>query len=172
VRSLQAVTIALAVAVAVCALAAVAVCRSSKKEGFSQAKPPKREPGMTRLKTTDDDEAGVDRDELAVHYQLNDGDTIDGMLPLGGITTSAELLEELAEFGCELQDEIILSVNHMEAQYEDHRGKMKALGPRTPLDEVIEAGDVTVVSRSRAPPRRTGGRACCNGGGAMRVMVD
>lgn len=172
VRSLQTVTIALAVAAAVCALAAVAVCRASNKEGFSKEKPPKREPGMTRLKTTDDDEVGIDRDELAVHYQLNDGGTIDGMLPLGGIMTSAELLDELAEFGCELQDEVFLNIHHMDVQYEDRRGKVKTVGPRTPLDEIIEAGDVTVIDRSRPPPRRNIGRASCNGSGAMRLRVD
>ena len=67
------------------------------------------------------------------------------MLPLAGIKGSAELLNELAEFECELQDEVILSVSMIEVEYEDPLGKAKILGLAR-LSEVIDAGEVTVVA--------------------------
>ena len=122
---------------------------------------------MTPLKTTDEDEVeslgpeaagGTDfESELSVRYEL-DGDgetTVDGMLPLAGIATSAELLDEIAEFGCELQDEVILSVNLIEVTYADRGGKERILGPRTSFDEVIAAGEVRVTTKGAPrPPNR------------------
>ena len=112
-----------------------------------------------RTRTTDEDD-GAD-DEISVRYELVAGGNrpVEGMLPLAGITSMEELMEELAEFGCELQDETILSVHTIEAYYEDARGKTQQMGPRTPLKEVIGAGEVTVVQTAAAPsagkPTRT-----------------
>lgn len=164
-RSLQTVVIALVVAAVVCVIAALAICRASTRESFSPAGAPRKEPGMTRLKMTDDDEleGGLDRDELSVHYHLADAAPTKGMLPLGGISQVSELLEEVAEFGNELQDDMLINRSLMEVSYEDRRGKVKIVGPRSQLGEIIESGELTVVvSKLRhlpaapraAPPRR------------------
>lgn len=42
------------------------------------------------------------------------------------------------------------SVSMMEAEYEDAMGKMKTLGPRTPLSEVVAAGEVVVLTKTAA----------------------
>lgn len=151
-RSLKDVEIALGVAGVLLVLCVAGICRTMRAQdgAYSKEKPPKREPGMQRLKTTDDDEQalGPDDDELSVRYELGDeSKVIEGMLPLTGIATSAELLDEIAEFGCELQDDIILNVSMFEATYQD-RGKTKVIGPRTSLDAIIEAGSVTVTSKA------------------------
>ena len=146
---------------------------------------------MTRLTTTDDDDGvpGPDddddeREELSVSYKLSDGPPLHGNLPLAGITNSAELLQELAEFGCELQDDLILSVSTIEVEYKDEKGKRKVLGPRTPLVEVLDAGEVTVLSKAFAAQQQRGkpNRATINGaasrtsdgdgrGGAVEIKV-
>jgi hypothetical protein len=102
---------------------------------------------MTPVGANDNDE-DLD-DELSVRYELIiGGEPVQGMLPLAGITTSAALLEELAEFGCELQNETILDEQHIEVYYEDRRGKTRPFGPNTPLQEALNAGEVTVVQTS------------------------
>ena len=131
---------------------------------------------MTRLKTTDEDELvhGPDGDEqeLSVNYYLGDDEPIHGMLPLAGIQTSAALLNELAEFGCELQDDFILSVSMVEVEYVDLRGKAKTLGPRTPLGEVIEAGEVTVVFKAAAQQQPAGRKKIINGARTISALDD
>ena len=121
---------------------------------------------MTRLKSTaDDDELLSGGQELSVHYKVSEGATFDGMLPLTGIDSTAELLNELAEFGCELQDDVILSVATMEAEFEDANGKIKPIGPRTPLAEIIKAGEVTVLSKAFAQQQqRSRSTRVINGG--------
>ena len=129
---------------------------------------------MTRVKTTDDDDeplAGAD--ELSVHYRLGDSEPFHGMLPLAGIVDASELLTELAEFGCELQDDIIVGVNMMQAEYEDAAGKTKVIGPRTPLSEVVEAGEVTVLTKTAAQQQRSTPARIINGsGGVPRTWDD
>ena len=127
---------------------------------------------MAPLKTTDDDEMGLEADddkgELAVRYELGDESPLTGMLPLFGISTSADLLVELAEFGSELQDDVILNVNSIEACFYDGV-RVKSIGPRTAFDSVVTAGEVTVRLTKQQPSRvhvtapphlQRGGRAC------------
>ena len=154
-RSLRTVFIASTIALAVLILVG---CCVRYRAGDLKSR---REPGMTRLKTTDEDEPlagadGNDMDELSVHYKLGgDSEPLHGMLPLAGISSSGELLNELAEFGCELQDEIIVNINMMEVEYTDAKGKTRSLGPRTPLAEVLEAGELVVMSKSVAAQQRS-----------------
>lgn len=162
VRSPRTVIIACSIALILLLVIGCVVCgrAGAPSDDFSKEAPPRKEAGMTRLKTTDEDDplAGPDdddeRDELSVHYKLGDGPPLHGMLPLAGITDSADLLSELAEFGCELQDEVILSVSTMEVEYEDARGKTKVLGPRTPFADVIQAGEATVLTKALAQQQR------------------
>lgn len=146
-RSSRAVLAALGIAMALLLLFICCMWRATRSkgdDGFSIEMPPSRSRDMTRVKTHDEEDEVSD--EINVRYELTGGGRpIEGMLPLAGIETSDELLEELAEFGCELQDEVILSVRIIEAWYEDRHGKSKQLGPRTPLREVIDAGEVTVM---------------------------
>jgi len=153
-------SIALVVIVLICCL--VRYRAGATSDGFSNEKPPRKEPGMTRLKTTDDDDALADSDdddkELSVHYKLGSDDApLHGMLPLAGISNVSELLRELAEFGCELQDDVILSTSLIEVEYKDAKGKTKMLGPRTRLSEVIDAGEATVITKAAAQQRTCGG---------------
>ena len=192
VRSLDSVLIACSIAVVIlCAIGCVIQCRASAGgDEFAKSSKPNRD-GMTRLTTTDDDDGvpGPDddddeREELSVSYKLSDGPPLHGNLPLAGITNSAELLQELAEFGCELQDDLILSVSTIEVEYKDEKGKRKVLGPRTPLVEVLDAGEVTVLSKAFAAQQQRGkpNRATINGaasrtsdgdgrGGAVEIKV-
>lgn len=180
VRSMQTVFVASSIAVMLLFLVALVVhCKSAATtDDFSSAKPPSREPGMTRLKTTDDEDPLGDLEddyELSVFYHLG-GTPLHGMLPLAGIRDSSELLKELAEFGCELQDDIILNVSMMDAEYEDVKGKTKALGPRTPLSEVVRAVKVTVLSKMVAQRKRGKPPRAINGANAntddFEVDVD
>ena len=174
VRSTDTVAIAGGITLMLLVIMACVVCsQRAAGDDFSKEKPPKREAGMTRLKTTDDDDPlENDEPELSVNYNLGDETPIHGMLPLAGIKSSAELLNELAEFGCELQDEVILSVSMIEVEYEDPLGKAKILGPRTPLSEVIDAGEVTVVSKSTAQKTRFGTNKVINGLRAVSALDD
>jgi hypothetical protein len=164
--SAQTMSIALGIALTAVVLCTIAICRTASK---AKGRPPKKDRvGMTQLKTTDDDDLSDtdERMDLSVKYELSSGEPIDGMLPLTGIANCSELLEELAEFGCELQDDVIISVSTMEASYEDSSGKQKMIGPRTNFQEVINAGEVAVVSKARTmrqlqeqPNRSANGRA-------------
>ena len=60
----------------------------------------------------------------------------------------------------------------MEAEYEDARGKTKILGPRTPMSEVIEAGEVKVVSKAVAQQRSGKPAARINGARTMSGDSD
>ena len=154
-RSSTTVLAALVIAASLLLLIVIALCRVTRTDyasgSFEADKHEPQKQHMTKLNTADDDDAADD--EISVRYELVSGGNrpIAGMLPLAGIASTDELLEELAEFGCELQDDTILSVPTIEAYYEDRRGKTKQLGPRTPLREVIESGEITVVQTAAAP---------------------
>ena len=148
-RSSSTVLVALAIAICLLVLCVSVLRQAMRGQGSSNAMPTSELRGakkqqMTRVRTTDEDDEEED-EEISVKYEFVNGRPVEGMLPLAGITTTAELLEELAEFGCELQDEVTLNVHHIEAWYEDRRGKNKQIGPRVPLDDVIDAGVVVVV---------------------------
>lgn len=158
-RSAQTVLVAGGIALALILLVGCVVCRkaaATADDGFSKATPPRREPGMTQLKTTDEEDEPLDGcEELSVQYDLGLGAPFHGMLPLAGINNSADLLTELAEFGCELQDDVILSAGHMDAEFEDAKGKAKTIGPRTPLGEIVAAGEVTVRMKEQQRSKAT-----------------
>merc|ERR1719375_2009933 len=119
-RSAHSVQVAAGVALAVL-LVCFLVIRRTASGGSSKDRPRAKDlEGMTPLRATDEEEPlGPDDGDgdLTVHYELGD-DSIDGELPLTGIRSSSELLDELAEFGCELQDDVILSVSTIEVSYE------------------------------------------------------
>lgn len=147
VHSLRTVFVAVSIALALIftAFCVVHVRAGASGDGFSKERPPKKEHGMTQLNTADeDDPLNASDDELSVYYKLGDGPPLHGMLPLAGISNSADLLRELAEFGCELQDDVILSISTTDVEYTDHLGKTKVLGPFTPFADVTNAGEVTV----------------------------
>ena len=160
VRSSETVLIASGITLAVLLVCGICVCRmSSRGDGgsFSNEKKPERQ-GMAPLKTTDEEDERMMADgeeELSVRYDLyGDGETLDGMLPLGGVRTTAELLDEIAEFGYDLQDDIILNVKQLEVYYEASDGKEKVVGPRTKLVDVVAAGEVTVLNKAANAPSR------------------
>ena len=86
---------------------------------------------------------------------------------------ASELMTELAEFGCELQDDVVFSVSTMEATYENAAGKTKTLGPRTTLSEVVEAGEVVVQTKSAAlEQQRTKPTRAINGSARLGSAMD
>lgn len=176
-RSTQTVLVAGGIALGLLLLIGCVVCRqatATADDGFSKATPPRREPGMTQLKTTTDeeDEPLSGCDELSVQYDLGHGEPFHGMLPLAGINNAAELLTELAEFGCELQDDVILSTGHMEAEFDDAKGKTKAIGPRTPLSEVVASGEVMVTMKEQQHKRGVRPTRVINGANSRDLDDD
>lgn len=159
-RSPLSVQIAVGIAAILLLGCVLCICRTSSHGGTASlqlSSAPKDREGMTRLKTTDEDERlepGENGEEISVRYDLGNGEPIEGFLPLAGINGASELLEELAEFGCELQDDIVLSVYTIEATFTDQRGKERVIGPRTPFHEAIEA-DQIIVSSKATVPRKT-----------------
>ena len=71
-----------------------------------------------------------------------------------------------AEFGCELIDGANITSETIEVTFIDARtGKTRKLGPRTPLQDVLDAGEVTVLSKAFAAQQQRGkpNRATING---------
>ena len=121
-RSPRTVTVALAIVLVVLLCLVVILCRATRAAqqhddgAFSKERPPSKQQKqqMSRVRTTDDDAESMarDDDEILVSYELAaGGKPIEGSLPLAGIANAHDLLDELAEFGNELQDEAILSVS-------------------------------------------------------------
>ncbi|KAL1504195.1 hypothetical protein AB1Y20_010604 [Prymnesium parvum] len=95
-------------------------------------------------------------DEVTVHYDI-DGAVQSGILPLEGVGSIAQLLEEVADFGAELIGGAEIHVEDIDVHYEEAHGKMKKITARTPLSVVLVAGSLS-VSEKKGRFRQKGAR--------------
>ncbi|KAL3926790.1 MAG: hypothetical protein SGPRY_003136 [Prymnesium sp.] len=86
-------------------------------------------------------------DEITIHYDI-EGAVQSGILPLEGISSIPQLLEEIADFGCELIESADIDVQDIEVYFEDQLGKkMKKVTTRTPLETVLLANSLSVTEK-------------------------
>lgn len=108
----------------------------------------RREKRGQMVRTVDQESSiGMGAEEVTVHYHIS-GAVQSGVLPLEGVTSIEDLLEEIAEFGMELIEGADIEAQDLDVHYEDQGGKLKKLGQRTPLSTVCASESLTVTEKS------------------------
>eukprot|EP00966_Prymnesium_polylepis_P321096 7377414-Prymnesium_polylepis.1 len=118
-------------------------CCCLYRAGSSASGDPLDEKPLRKQHHQVDQESSVGiEDEVTVHYDIQ-GAVQSGILPLDGVSTVAQLLEEVADFGCELIEGAEFEAMDIEVYYEDENGKQKKLTSKTPLSAVLVAGTLS-----------------------------